>query len=198
MSSEEAHREAQRRDQEMIAAENTGQRVGSWNSRRKSSHGIPPMPSHLPPPPPTSEGREMVQRASREARRLEGGLDVEKHIPDRVLMTASPSDNRDSFQHEPVLPVVQEVGELSREETEVRPETPPKDKALPPTRPPPPTPPKTGYLKPDSADSGYGGNSNNDSVSRGSTKLNRNSLDKDLPPLPKQQETSNGGMRAAA
>lgn len=191
MSAEEAHREAAQRDQEMIEAQNSGQRVASWNSRRKSSHGIPPMPTHLPPAPPPADSRHLVERATREgARHSEGNLSTEKNIPERTLTTAPLSDTRDSFQHEPVLPVVQEVGD--REENESRPETPPKDKALPPTRPPPPTPPKMEYMKPDSADSGYAGNSNY----RTQPKINRNSLDKDLPPLPKKENTGDSGVVA--
>ena len=197
MSSEEAHRDAERRDQEMIEAQRSGQRVSSWNSRRKSSHGIPPMPTHLPPAPPPMDSRDVIDRAtSSAARQSHGNLPTEKDVPGRVLTTAPLSDTRDSFQHEPVLPVVQEVGD--REESD-RPETPPKDKALPPTRPPPPTPPKMQYLKPDSADSGYGGNSNHtDSHYKSQSKINRNSLDKDLPPLPKKEDTGDSGVRMVA
>ncbi|CAM1509108.1 Fc.00g028470.m01.CDS01 [Cosmosporella sp. VM-42] len=194
MSPEQAHREAQRRDQEMIEAERSGQRVGSWNSRRKSSHGIPPMPNHVPPAPPTTEGRDTVDRARRAE--MQGNMEREKDIPDRTLTTAPFSDTRDSMQHEPVLPVVEEAGEtLSREDTEVRPETPAKDKLLPPTRAPPPTPPKPGHLHPGSSDSGYAGNSNGNSDRV--PKMSRSSLDKDLPPLP-NKKTNDSGVRMVA
>jgi 1-phosphatidylinositol-4-phosphate 5-kinase len=99
-------------------------------------------------------------------------------------------------------------------ESEVRPLTPAKDgtemsagfgnpllgggRSAPPhpTGPPPPTPPKTGYgtnLKPESADSGYGvaGSGGLQSVGGSLKSLNRRSsisresLDKELPPLPR-------------
>ena len=197
MSPEEAHRDAQRRDQEMIEAQSSGQRVGSWNSRRKSSHGIPPMPSHLPPAPPNAEGQDTVDKAKTDARRAEMQGNMEKDVPDRTLSTAPFSDTRDSMQHEPVLPVVEEAGEtLSREDTEVRPETPYKDKLLPPTRAPPPTPPKPGHLlHPGSSDSGYAGNSNGNSDRF--PKMSRSSLDKDLPPLP-NKAANDSGVRMVA
>lgn len=183
MSTEEAHREAQRRDQEMIEAEGLGQRVASWNSRRKSSHGVSAHP--LP---------EGVSRRSREGRRSD--MD-ENYIPERVLTTAPMMDTRDST-HEPVLPVVQEIGELSREDSEFRPETPPKDKALPPTRAPPPTPPKPSHLKPMSQDSGYGGNGMHENGPKLRHRVSRESLDKELPPLPNKEGSGTGGIRMVA
>ncbi|KAH8694655.1 hypothetical protein BGZ61DRAFT_33387 [Ilyonectria robusta] len=194
MSTEEAHREAQRRDQEMIDAQGSNQRVSSWNSRRRSQV-IPPMPTHLPPAPPgarTSEGQDVVERAMREA---ESDPMAEKHIPDRTLTTAA-RDTRDSMQREPILPVVEEAGET-------RPETPPKDynKSLPPTRAPPPTPPKPEHLKPESQDSGYAGTNNSNGGDHGHmlrTKMSRESLDKELPPLPPKGQTNNSGIRMVA
>ncbi|KAL2687648.1 hypothetical protein Neosp_005210 [[Neocosmospora] mangrovei] len=206
MSSEEAHREAERRDQEMIEAQRSGERVSSWNSRRRSSQAIPPMPTHVPPPPPpcrSPEAQETVEKASREAERAERHGHTENQVPDRVLTTSgSRGDARDSMQHEPILPVVEEAGENGRDDS--RPETPPKDmnKSLPPTRAPPPTPPKSGYQKPDSADSGYAGMNHStgpvDQVSMLRAKMGRDSLDKELPPLPRKEETNNSGVRMVA
>ena len=50
MSSEEAHRDAERRDQEAAAAtvRASRERVSSRASRRKSANGIPHMPNHQP------------------------------------------------------------------------------------------------------------------------------------------------------
>ncbi|KAI5467987.1 hypothetical protein BGZ63DRAFT_478555 [Mariannaea sp. PMI_226] len=192
MSSEEAHREAARRDQEMIEAQGTNQRVSSWNTRRRSSQAIPPMPTHVPPAPPirSPEARETVEKAAKEAE-LESP--AEKHIPDRTLTTSS-RDARDSTQHEFVLPVVEEAGENT---VEARPETPPKDyRALPPTRAPPQTPPKQpAHTKPDSADSGYAVMSNGEQHGL-RHKMSHESLNKKLPPLPpKQEETDDSGVR---
>ncbi|KAF4985849.1 hypothetical protein FDECE_16269 [Fusarium decemcellulare] len=205
MSSEEAHREAERRDQEMIEAQGSSQRVSSWNSRRRSSQAIPPMPTHVPPPPPgprSPEAQETVEKATREAERSERHGHTENQVPERVLTTSAPNA-RDSLQHEPILPVVEEAGENGRDDADARPETPPKDmKSLPPTRAPPPTPPKSGYRKPDSADSGYAGFTTNtgpvDHVPMLRHKMSRNSLDKDLPPLPRKEETDDSGVRMVA
>ncbi|KAF5024021.1 hypothetical protein F66182_3923 [Fusarium sp. NRRL 66182] len=202
MSTEEAHREAERRHQEMIAAQRSEQRVSSWNSRRRSSQAIPPMPTHVPPPPPRSpEAQETVDRANKEAERSERHGHTESQVPDRILSTGAP---RDSLQHEPILPVVQEAGENGRDDTEVRPLTPPKDlnKTLPPTRAPPPTPPKSGYLKPDSADSGYAGLGNGeapvDHVPMLRNRMSHDSLNKELPPLPRKEGAGDSGVRLVA
>lgn len=195
MSEEEAHREAQRRDEEMVAQQGA--------SRRRSGHGIPPMPSHQPPDPPigplSPEARETVERATREALRTETKGISERDVPERIIKATSPSETRDSMQHDSILPIVEEDGETTRDEIEARPPTPPKDKALPPTRAPPPTPPKPGNLKQSSADSGYG---NGITTSRDNSltlrhRVSRESLNKSLPPLPKQ-ETEYDGMRMAA
>lgn len=185
----------------MIEAQGSSQRVSSWNSRRRSSQAIPPMPTHVPPPPPgprSPEAQETVEKAGREAERAERHGHTENQVPDRVLTTAgSRGDARDSMQHEPILPVVEEAGENGRDDS--RPETPPKDmnKNLPPTRAPPPTPPKTGYQKPDSADSGYAG-MNHSTGPVDHVSMLRNSLDKELPPLPRKEQTNDSGVRMVA
>lgn len=204
MSTEEAHREAERRHQEMIEAQRSETRVSSWNSRRRSSQAVPPVPSHVPPPPPgprSPEARETLERANKAAERSERHGFTEDQVPDRVLSTGTAKDTRDSMQHEPILPVVQEAGENARDDNELRPLTPPKDfnKSLPPTRAPPPTPPKSGYLGPGSADSGYAGLSNGTaSGNNGPTlrhRVSHDSLNKELPPLPRKDGTDDNGVR---
>ncbi|KAI1069069.1 hypothetical protein LB507_006564 [Fusarium sp. FIESC RH6] len=204
MSTEEAHREAERRHQEMIEAQRSETRVSSWNSRRRSSQAVPPVPSHVPPPPPgprSPEARETLERANKAAERSERHVFTEDQVPDRVLSTGTAKDTRDSMQHEPILPVVQEAGENARDDSELRPLTPPKDfnKSLPPTRAPPPTPPKSGYLGPGSADSGYAGLSNGKaSGNNGPTlrhRVSHDSLNKELPPLPRKDGTDDNGVR---
>lgn len=197
MSTEEAHREAERRHQEMIEAQRSEKRVASWSSR-KSSQAVPPMPSHIPPPPPQSpEAQETIDRANKEAERSERHGHTEAEVPDRVLSTST----RDSMQHEPILPVVQEAGENGRDDNDDRPLAPLKDlnKSLPPTRAPPPTPPKSGYVGPGSADSGYAGFSNSTAhPNNGATQGNRvsiDSLNKELPPLPRKDDS---GVRLVA
>ncbi|CAG7563111.1 unnamed protein product [Fusarium equiseti] len=207
MSTEEAHREAERRHQEMIEAQRSETRVSSWNSRRRSSQAVPPVPSHVPPPPPgprSPEARETLERANKAAERSERHGFTEDQVPDRVLSTGTAKDTRDSMQHEPILPVVQEAGENARDDNELRPLTPPKDfnKSLPPTRAPPPTPPKSGYLGPGSADSGYAGLSNGTaSDNNGPTlrhRVSHDSLNKELPPLPRKDGTDDNGVRMVA
>ncbi|KAH8174998.1 phosphatidylinositol-4-phosphate 5-Kinase domain-containing protein [Sarocladium implicatum] len=190
MSSEEAHREAERKDQEATAAASraSGERVSSRASRRKSGNGIPPMPNHLPPAPPpmgprSPEAKETVEMAQKEARKTEMEGVSEKQVPDRTLRTtASPAI--DSKPGEPVLPIVEEQGENNVGDS--RPETPPKDKALPPTRAPPPTPPKTmaPMRIPDSADSGYAVQSSGTAMPQLRSRVSKESLNKNLPPLP--------------
>lgn len=197
MSTEEAHREAERRHQEMIEAQRSEKRVASWNSR-KSSQAVPPMPSHIPPPPPRSpEAQETIDRANKEAERSERHGYTEAEVPERVLSTGT----RDSMQHEPILPVVQEAGENGRDDNDNRPLAPLKDlnKSLPPSRAPPPTPPKSGYVGSGSADSGYAGFSNGTAhPNHGATQGNRvsiDSLNKELPPLPRKDDS---GVRLVA
>ncbi|PFH62892.1 hypothetical protein XA68_11211 [Ophiocordyceps unilateralis] len=194
MSAEEASERALRRDQE--AAEAEAQEMGSH-------HGIPPMPDHQPPAPPVSsptrQGRETLDMASKELRRTAAKGVSEQDVPERTLRAAAPAagDQRDSLQHEPILPVVEEAGELSRA-------------GRSPVSPPPTGPPPTCHaqLKTESSDSGYGGAGNGNgkgNVSRdGSLKmrprLSRESLNKRLPPLPGEGEKKQkaGGVKVVA
>ncbi|KJR83497.1 1-phosphatidylinositol-4-phosphate 5-kinase [Sporothrix schenckii 1099-18] len=144
---------------------------------------VPSMPNSPPPPPPHNDRRESMQQ--------------------------------------PVLPIVDEANENSSTggrshssrfsshtaASDDRPATPAKDKDLPVRLsggsasavgshrdPSPPTPPATGYLKPESADSGYGVSGTRSRSGTVGTvgsgrklkmQLSRDSLDKELPPLPK-------------
>jgi 1-phosphatidylinositol-4-phosphate 5-kinase len=210
MSQEAAQREIELGDQQALD-ERAGDRMAHRGSGKRNSQHVPPMPNHQPPPPParSPEARATVDKASKEAwRELDGP--AERQIPDRTLRAATvATDARDS-QHEPVLPVVQEVGESS----DVRTGAPNRNKMLPPTQAPPPIPPshapppvpfKSAFnMKPESADSGYGGNSGQDgSVSRDNSlklrhRISRESLNKSLPPLPKKEETEDSGVKMYA
>ncbi|CAH0019069.1 unnamed protein product [Clonostachys rhizophaga] len=188
MSVEEAKREEAR-----LKAQEITQSLESTIKPPKH-HSIPPMPDHQPPAPPpggrSPEGRETVEMASREAQRTEAAGMSEKHVPDRTLRAAVPySDKRESLQREPILPLVQEAIETS----DIRPETPPKNFMLPPTRAPPPTPPKPSSL----ADASFGF-PNGTASRRLKTMASRESLNKSLPPLPKQEETDDSGVRMVA
>ena len=202
MSPEEIEREREReREQEAAERVSGTERAPSRTARRKSLHHIPPMPNHQPPAPPSGqrspEGREVIEMASGEARKTEMHGATEKQVPERTLKTTGPGEPRNSLQHEPILPVVEE----DRETIEGRPRTPPKDdKMLPPTRAPPPTPPKNAVqLTPQSSDSGYGDNSNGTLSRDNSFKVHhgmgRGTLNKSLPPLPKKEGTEDSGVR---
>ncbi|UNI17878.1 1-phosphatidylinositol-4-phosphate 5-kinase [Purpureocillium takamizusanense] len=198
MSAEEARREAQRRDLEALEA------VAATSAPHRSStqrfHGIPPMPEHQPPPVPSGprspEARETVDMANKEALKSVMSGASEREVPDRTLRTNVP-DKREPPPHEPVLPIVEETGEQRSDADEARDVVPP-----PPTGPPPPTPPKReAPPRPDGSDSGYGGNSNG-TVSRDNSlnvrsPRSKESLDKNLPPLP-NSETRDSGVRMAA
>lgn len=197
MSAEESRREALQREQEAIEGMASSDKSTKRNSAHKYSHGVPPMPDHLPPAPPggsSAEVRETMEKASKEARRTESSGASEAEVPDRVLTTAASPDKRESFQHEPILPVVEEAAEISRHEGNAQwgkstafrignSNFPP-----PPTGAPPPTPPKDRPppppLKSDSLDG---------PVLR--PRLSKESLNKDLPPLPRNEETQDSGVR---
>ncbi|KAL2876846.1 Phosphatidylinositol-4-phosphate 5-kinase [Colletotrichum sp. CLE4] len=183
--------------------------------RRSGTNNIPPMPDYRPPPTPPSapmspEARETVERAQQDARRSERHGASELNVPDVVLSTTKMNERRESGgQGAPILPVVEEAGEASslggrsrdgaasRDGDDYRPATPAKpgmesrfaglrDYA-------PPTPPKGHHLKPESQDSGYGAlpNGNGSTMSREDSlnikpRLSKDSLDKALPPLPKE------------
>ncbi|OAA50526.1 phosphatidylinositol-4-phosphate 5-kinase its3 [Metarhizium rileyi] len=202
MSAEEARREALRKEQEAIEGRVSVDKSTKRMSAHRHSHGVPPMPDHLPPAPPGSrpsaEARETMEKASKEARRAESSGLMEAEIPDKVLTTVSSPDKRESFQHEPILPVVEEAAETSRNEggsqwdkaAELRHMHGNDNIPPPPTGPPPPTPSKERPppipLKDD------------DEQLDGQCvrpRLSKDSLNKNLPPLPKDEETHDSGVR---
>jgi 1-phosphatidylinositol-4-phosphate 5-kinase len=178
----------------------------------------PPPPSRIMSP----EAQATIARASQEARLSEKDGIREEDVPERTLGTTKISgDRRESVllvTHEPVLPVVEEAAEAAstggrsgrsrEEESDGRPITPAKQIDGRPgggsfvRTQGPPTPPK--YLKPESQDSGYGaiGNGNGSGgMSRENSlkviraRLSRESLNKQLPPLPKGDGTGHNGGR---
>ncbi|RDA82945.1 hypothetical protein CP532_1442 [Ophiocordyceps camponoti-leonardi (nom. inval.)] len=193
MSAEEAREREQRIQQEEAEAE-----AREASAAARSSHlGIPPMPDHQPPAPPvassTREGQETLEMASREARRTSAKGASEQDVPERTLrapVTTATSDKRDSL-HEPILPIVEEVGEQGRTEAS---DGTSRGYSSAPVSPPATGPPPTchGQLKTDSSDSGYGGFSNGTVSRDGSVKMrprvSRESLNKRLPPLPGEEE----------
>ncbi|KAM0591883.1 hypothetical protein ACHAPN_007095 [Verticillium nonalfalfae] len=147
---------------------------------------------------------EVIEKAELVAQRSAERGASEESVPDKVMTTTPAPDRRESGQTQPVLPVVEEaaeshsIGGRSRDgDDEHRPATPAKPdflNKLPGFRNyAPPTPPKTG-LKPESQDSGYGAmtqSRSNDSKSFSpdesfglQPRLSKDSLNKDLPPLP--------------
>lgn len=162
MSSEEAQREEIRREQEaMDARHSTEERTG------KHKHSIPPMPTHLPPIPPGATEhqapKDTIDRATREAQKRPSD---EPNPPERTLKTVSmPLDNRHSGQQDRVLPVVEELGESSRDDNDSYGR---QDSISAPTREAP---------APPNHSNGTGSFNRTRAYSRGS-------LDKELPPLP--------------
>ncbi|KAM0466147.1 hypothetical protein ACHAPV_001100 [Trichoderma viride] len=184
MSAEEAKRERARRDQELA--------LQAQKQERSRQSAIPPMPMHDPPAPPV--GVQPNGRAS-----LKGA--PEGQIPERILKTSATAPGARDSQHEAILPVVEEAGESSKDETERWIHSTSWNDTPEPSRAPPPTPPahEQTFLKPDSSDSGYGDNSNG-TVSRDNSlkvarPVSRGSLNKVLPPLPKKENAQEGGIR---
>jgi 1-phosphatidylinositol-4-phosphate 5-kinase len=144
---------------------------------------------------PPSMGSITVPIAERRDGSVTGAASVLPVVEEAAEGTTSPPEAQSRNSHISIL----------TSETDGRPPTPAKDtayvasvlggnKSAPPypTGPPPPTPPKTGYgtnLKPESADSGYGVAGGLKTVGSvrsmsGKESINRESLDKELPPLP--------------
>ncbi|KAL7924796.1 hypothetical protein ACQKWADRAFT_258055 [Trichoderma austrokoningii] len=174
MSAEEAKRERARRDQELM--------LQAQRQERSRQSTIPPMPMHEPPAPPV-------------------GVQPNGQIPERILKTSATVPGARDSLHETILPVVEEAGESSRDETERWLQETSWNDTPEPSRAPPPTPPahEQTFLKPDSSDSGYGDNSNG-TVSRDNSlkvtrPVSRGSLHKVLPPLPKKENAQEGGYR---
>jgi 1-phosphatidylinositol-4-phosphate 5-kinase len=184
MSAEEAKRERARRDQELA--------LQAQKQERSRQSTIPPMPMHEPPAPPVGiqpNGRSSLKGAP------------EGQIPERILKTSATTPGARDSQHEAILPVVEEAGESSKDETERWVHATSWNDTPEPSRAPPPTPPAHDqtFLKPDSSDSGYGDNSNG-TVSRDNSlkvarPVSRGSLNKVLPSLPKKENAQENGIR---
>ncbi|TQV99316.1 hypothetical protein V2A60_004790 [Cordyceps javanica] len=172
MSNEEAQREEIRREQEAMEARQSGETRGG-----KHKHSIPPMPTHLPPVPPGApqhqEPKDTVDMATREAEKRSSS---ETHPPERTIKTLSvPAENRNSAQHDPILPVVEELGEGSRDDMGNHDG---RDSMPAPTRAAPPPPSKDDGIE---------------DVGR-ARSYSRGSLDKKLPPLPKEAADQSNGV----
>ena len=201
MSPEAAEREAREKEQMEAAqalADREAARVSS-GTRRRSGHSsrsrVQPVPAS-PQEGQSFEAQDVVARAEAEAKRTQLHGANEEEVPDRTRAATSPSEKRSTMQSnhlEPILPVVEEAAEASSQGTADRPRTPAKnDPALLPSQLPelgPRTPPKTGHLKPDSADSGYGngGRHSLEASPRIRHRISKESLNKELPPLPSDE-----------
>ena len=201
MSPEATLRQAQERDQENARA--STDRL-SRNPGHKSSQDIPPMPTHQPPIPPigrvaSPEGRETVEMASQAAQKTERQGASEEQVPARTLRTLATTsiDGEESFG-ESVLPIVEQTGAGAHHHSNQRPFALSTNKPLPPTRAPPPTPPKPQNLfMPESVDHGPAVANNGKGTMKLLHKFSRESLNKTLPPPPKQDETEDSGVNIA-
>ncbi|PHH59581.1 hypothetical protein CDD81_2846 [Ophiocordyceps australis] len=202
MSAEEARREAHRRDQEAIEGQSSDY-TPPRNSTPKSHHGIPLMPNHQAGPDGSlsPQGRETIEMASREARRTAVKGMSEKDVPDRTLRAGKMLDTRDSLQRDSILPIVEETGESNRNDAAENGGSFP----IPPmpTDPPPPAPRKdNGQGKIQHLYGGYEGGShrgvNRDSATSLQPRVSKESLNKDLPPLPRDTEAQESSVKMVA
>ncbi|KAH7029100.1 uncharacterized protein B0I36DRAFT_363689 [Microdochium trichocladiopsis] len=178
MSPEEAARDAHDRE---AAAAMASSAAGPY---------IPSEPNYLPPAPPemrspgSPEPNPVVEKALLVASRTDKDADKEGHVPDRKITTSIPPPGRTNSNT--ILPVVEESAEASS--IGGRPFTP-RERAdgytdLAPGGfggRGPPTPPKSSYIDtvPGRARSGSGSGSFHGKL------VDRTSLDKALPPLPR-------------
>lgn len=203
VSAEEARRKALQKEREEVEGKTSTDKTSSarHNSSHRHSHGVPPMPDHFPPAPPVDSASPRVvqvtmEKASKEARRTEHSGARESEVPDRVLTTSTSPDKRESLQHEPILPVVEEASENNRNEggsyrgvsstlklKKGNTASPPE-----PTMPPPPTPPKDQRPPPLKMVGPEHGHTLR-------PRLSKESLNKNLPPLPRDEGTQDSGVR---
>ncbi|KAJ1325841.1 1-phosphatidylinositol-4-phosphate 5-kinase [Microdochium nivale] len=177
MSSEEAARDAHDREAAAIANPNAGP-------------PIPSSPSYLPPAPPhmrspgSPEPNPVVEKVLQVASRADKDSGAESQLPERKISTSIPLPGRTSSNT--ILPVVEESVEGSS--SGVRPYTPQERADGYTDLAPggfggrgPPTPPKSSYVEsaPGRARSGSGSDSFHGKL------VDRTSLDKALPPLPR-------------
>lgn len=165
MSHEEAEREALRKEQEAAQARQSSEKTGGARNKHKGPHAIPPMPTHQPPAPPgelspSEEAKDTIAMASKEVRKTEKSGTAEFQVPDRTLTTQVVNDGRNG-QHGSILPIVEEAGEGSRDESRAR----KGSYVTAPTRAAPAVP----------------------SQEQRNSASTRGSLDKELPPLPPQE-----------
>lgn len=174
MSAEQAEQDAL--DREAAAA---AMRANESNTQAQDQP--PPAPTYLPPPPPgmrsplSPESNTTVERALKKATKNEKDVAKEDQVPERIISTVGrPNSNA-------VLPVVEETAEAGsvrgRSRSGSRPYTPSQREDGYTNLGPhgiggrgPPTPPKTSYI-----DIGR---------KSGERMINRDSLEKALPPLP--------------
>ncbi|KAG5936879.1 hypothetical protein E4U60_002303 [Claviceps pazoutovae] len=201
MSAEEARREALQKEQDAIEGRTSTNEASSAkrNSSHWHSHAVPPMSDHIPSELPDGavsprEVQETMELASKEVRRTEKNGSSESEVPDRVLKTSASPDIRPSFQHDSILPVVEEASETNRNEgvstwgfssilKKGTTRSFGKSNMPPPPTPPKDQPPATPLLDPE-----------REHTLR--PRLSKESLNKNLPPLPKEEEAqSRGGIR---
>ncbi|RYP73997.1 hypothetical protein DL771_003308 [Monosporascus sp. 5C6A] len=189
MSPEEAERDA--RDREAAAAAMGTARIstGGAEEARQSSAQAPPAPTYLPPAPPgmrspnSPEPNPTVEKALKKATKKEKDIAKEDQVPDRKITTSIASMGRSNSSA--VLPVVEETAEAGslrgQSRNGPRPFTPSQREDGYTDLGPhgiggrgPPTPPKTSYFDVGRKRAGSGGEKT----------INRDSLDKALPPIP--------------
>ncbi|KAI5863906.1 SAICAR synthase-like protein [Durotheca rogersii] len=209
MSEEEAARDAL--DREAATALAAEADAANQDAQASGPSGIPPVPSYLPPAPPSirstnsPEPNPILEKGVKKATKKGKEVAKEEQIPERKITTTVSPPSGWNTSHA-VLPIVEEmaeagsVGGLSRggSANEARPFTPRltgRQDGFTDLGPHgiggkgPPTPPKSSYLD---ADSIYEGGRRRSGSSTGSGsgfkflrhKLSRESFDKALPALP--------------
>ena len=190
MSPEEAERDARDREAAAAAMETTRISTGGAGESRQSSAQAPPAPTYLPPAPPgmrnpnSPEPNPIVEKALKKATKKEKDVAKEDQVPDRKITTSITSTMGRS-NSSAVLPVVEETAEAGslrgQSRNGPRPFTPSQREDGYTDLGPhgiggrgPPTPPKTSYFDVGRKRAGSGGEKT----------INRDSLDKALPPLP--------------
>ncbi|RYP05494.1 hypothetical protein DL764_003754 [Monosporascus ibericus] len=190
MSPEEAERDARDREAAAAAMETARISTGGVEEPRRSSAQALPAPTYLPPAPPgmrspnSPEPNPTVEKALKKATKNEKDLAKEDQVPDRKITTSITSTMGRS-NSSAVLPVVEETAEAGslrgQSRNGPRPFTPSQREDGYTDLGPhgiggrgPPTPPKTSYFDVGRKRAGSGGEKT----------INRDSLDKALPPLP--------------
>jgi 1-phosphatidylinositol-4-phosphate 5-kinase len=212
MSPEEAEQDARDR---AAAAEAEAAAATADDDERHGTRSAPAAPSYLPPPPPgmrspnSPDNNPTVEKALKKATKNEKSVALEEELPERVLKTtnSSTASIAGKGNSHAVLPVVEETAEAGsvsgRSQGDNaslhRPFTPNNRMEHPGMMRSdgftdlgphgiggrgPPTPPKSSYLDPEFR---FGSLRRSGSGSSADLKkiISRDSLDKDLPPLPR-------------